>query len=61
MSSKPIQLVKQIGHFADHIVIDVTVACKCLRSFTVSGKFSDEVRVFDFLVEVADEGASGHV
>jgi len=54
-------LIKQIRHFSDHIVIDVPVAGECLGAFAVAGEFADEVRVFDFLVEVADEGAACHM
>ena len=51
-------LIQQVSHFLDHIVIDVAVAGECLGAFAVAGEFADEVRVFDLLIEVADEGAS---
>ncbi len=54
-------LIKQIRHFSDHIVIDVPITGECLGAFAMSREFADEVRVFDFLVEVADEGAACHV
>ena len=55
---KGIQLVKQTCHFLNHIVIDVAVAGECLGAFAVAGELTDKIRVFDFFVEVADEGAS---
>lgn len=36
-------LVKQIGHFADHIVIDVAVAGESFGAFAVAGELADEV------------------
>lgn len=41
-------LVKQIGHFADHVVIDVTVAGECLGAFLVFAccETEEESRVF---------------
>ena len=56
-----IQLVKQIRHFLDHIVIDISVSGERLGAFAMSGELSYKVRVFDFLVEIADECASCHV
>ena len=55
------ELVKEVGHFTDHIVVDVAVAGECLGAFAVAGELADEVRVFDLLIKVADEGSSGHV
>lgn len=55
------QLVKQVGHFLDHIIIDVAVSGERLGAFAVTGELADKVRVFYLLVEVADESTAGHV
>lgn len=54
-------LIQQGSHLLDHVVVDVAVPGECLGAFAVAREFADEVRVFDLLIEVADEGAAGHM
>lgn len=54
-------LIKQIRHFSNHVIIDVPVAGECFGAFAMTGELANEVGVFDFLVEVADEGAACHM
>ena len=44
-----------------HIDVDRAVTGKCAAAFDVAGEGRDKVRIFDQLVDVADEGAAGHV
>ena len=46
----------KISHLFDHIVIELKVACECFRFFAVAGEFADKVRVFNYLIAVADYG-----
>ena len=56
-----IGLVEEVGHFANHVIIYVAIAGEGSGTFAVTGKLAYEVGVFDFLIEVADEGAAGHM
>ena len=56
-----VSLVEQVGHFTYHIVVYIAIAGECVGAFAVTGEFAYEVRVFDFFVQVADEGAACHV
>ena len=47
--------------FLLHVDVDRAIACERTAAFDVAGKSWDEVRVLYQLVDVADEGATGHV
>ena len=53
-----IQLTHQIRQ---HIIINIPIPGECTAAFLVPGQLTDYVRVRSFLVEVADEGATGEV
>ena len=44
-----------------HVDVDCAVAGECTASFDVAGEGGDKVRILDQSVDVADEGAAGHV
>ena len=44
-----------------HVHIDCTITAEVTVAFDVAGESGDEVRVLYQLVDVADEGAAGHV
>ena len=53
-----IQLTNQIRQ---HFIINIPIPCKCTASLLVPGQLTDYVWVGSFLVEVADECATGKV
>ena len=50
--------IEQVNKLFLHVLVDVTVASEGLAALLVSTEGADEIRVFDFLVEIANEGAS---
>ena len=54
-------LLQQTDKFLLHVLVDVAVAGEGSASFGVAAEWADKIRVFDFLIKVADEGASGEV
>lgn len=53
--------IEEVYKFLLHILVDVTVAGEGLAAFLVAAEGADEIGVFDFLVEIADEGTSSEV
>ena len=43
-------LVQEVGHFADHVIVDVAVSGKGAGTFAVAGELADEVGVFDLFI-----------
>ena len=50
--------IEEVYKFLLHILVDVAVAGESFTAFLVAAEGADEIGVFDFLVEIADEGAS---
>lgn len=50
--------VKEVDEFFLHVFVDVAVAGEGFTTLFMTSEGADEVWIFDFLVEIADEGAS---
>lgn len=53
--------VEEVDEFFLHVFVDVAVTGEGFATFFVNAEGADEIGVLDFLVEIADEGASGEV
>ena len=51
-------LSEQVNKVLFHFFVDVAVSGESLTALFVTGQCSDKVRVFDFLIDIADECAS---
>jgi hypothetical protein len=56
-----LRLFQQIDKLPFHLFIDLAVTGECFRIFFVARERTDEVGVFDLLVEVADKRAPREV
>ena len=53
--------VDGIDHLLFHLFVDLTVAGKGTAAWGVAAEFAYEGLVFEFLIDVADKSAAGHV
>lgn len=61
LSVNPNSLFKQINKFFLHILVDVALSGEGFTAFLMTAEGANEIWILDFLVEIADEGASGQV
>ena len=61
LKSRNITLIQLTHQFHHHIIINIPISGECSATLLVSGQLTDYVRIGSFLVEVADEGATGEV
>ena len=53
--------IQQLYHIGFNLLVDLAVAGEGAGSLDVAGEGGDDVRILDFLVEIADEGTAGHM
>lgn len=53
--------VEEIDEFFLHVFVNVAAAGEGFAAFHFTAEKTDKIGVFDFLVEIADESASGDV
>ena len=61
LKSRNITLIQLTHQFHHPIIINIPIPGECTAAFLVPGQLTDYVRVGSFLVEVADECATGKV
>ena len=53
--------VKEVDEIFLHVLVDVAIAGEGFTDFFMTAEGADKIGTFDFLIEVADEGAPGKV
>ena len=61
LKSRNITLIQLTHQIRQHIIINIPIPSQCSATLLVTGQLTDYVRIGGFLVEVADEGATGEV
>ena len=61
LKSRNITLIQLTNQIRQHIIINIPIPGECSATLLVPGQLTDYVRIGSFLVEVADECATGKV